>query len=80
MVQMPWKCIPMPLPNCEQVLFVDDLIATRGTAKAGVALIKKLGGVLMGFGFVIDLPDLGGIQRLINLGIQTFALCEFEGE
>jgi adenine phosphoribosyltransferase len=64
----------------EQVLLVDDLIATGGTAEASVALIKKLGGVVMGCAFVIDLPDLGGMQRLQAMHLQTFALCSFEGE
>lgn len=64
----------------EQVLLVDDLIATGGTAEASVALIQKLGGVIIGCGFVIDLPDLGGSKRLIDNGIKTFSLCEFEGD
>jgi adenine phosphoribosyltransferase len=64
----------------EQVLLVDDLIATGGTAEAAVALIRKLGGIVMGCGFVIDLPEIGGMQRLQALGLNTFALCEFEGE
>lgn len=64
----------------EQVLLVDDLIATGGTAEAAVAIIQKLGGVVMGCGFVIDLPDIGGMQRLQRLGLKPFALCEFEGE
>lgn len=64
----------------EQVLLIDDLIATGGTAEAAVALIQKLDGVVMGCGFVIDLPDIGGMQRLQNLGLNTFALCAFEGE
>lgn len=68
------------LEQGEQVLLVDDLIATGGTAEAAVALIKKLGGILVGCGFVIDLPDIGGMQRLQDLGLKTFALCEFEGE
>ncbi|MGZ8258710.1 MAG: adenine phosphoribosyltransferase, partial [Methylotenera sp.] len=42
----------------EQVLLVDDLIGTGGTAEAAVALIQKLKGVVMGCAFVIDLPDL----------------------
>jgi len=63
----------------EQVLLVDDLIATGGTAEAAVALIRHLGGVLIGCAFVIDLPDLGGSKRLADRGIQTFSLCEFEG-
>lgn len=64
----------------EQILLVDDLIATGGTAEAAVSLIQKLGGIVMGCGFVIDLPDIGGMQRLQDLGLNTFALCEFEGE
>jgi adenine phosphoribosyltransferase len=64
----------------EQVLLIDDLIATGGTAEAASALIQQLGGVVMGCGFVIDLPDLGGMQRLQNLGLATFSLCAFEGE
>jgi adenine phosphoribosyltransferase len=64
----------------EHVLLVDDLIATGGTAEAAVALIRKLGGIVMGCGFVIDLPEIGGMQRLQALGLNTFALCEFEGE
>ncbi len=64
----------------EQVLLVDDLIATGGTAEAAAALIQKLGGVVMGCAFVIDLPDLGGSKRLIEGGFNPFALCQFEGE
>jgi adenine phosphoribosyltransferase len=63
----------------EQVLLVDDLIATGGTAEAGVALIQKLGGVVAGCAFVIDLPELGGAKRLLESGLQVFSLCEFEG-
>lgn len=64
----------------EQVLLVDDLIATGGTAEAAVALIQQLDGVVMGCAFVIDLPDIGGMQRLQKMGLSTFALCAFEGE
>lgn len=63
----------------EHVLLVDDLIATGGTAEAGVALIQKLGGVLAGCAFVIDLPELGGSQRLQEKGLQVIALCAFDG-
>jgi len=59
---------------------VDDLIATGGTAEASIALLQKLGGVVMGCAFVIDLPDLGGSKRLTENGIKTFSLCEFEGD
>lgn len=64
----------------EQVLLVDDLIATGGTAHAAVMLIQKLGGLVVGCAFVIDLPDLGGSNRLAQLGLKSFALCEFEGD
>ncbi len=63
----------------EQVLIVDDLIATGGTAFAAVKLIEKLGAKPIGASFVIDLPELGGLQKLRALGIRTDALCAFEG-
>ncbi|OYY48518.1 MAG: adenine phosphoribosyltransferase [Methylophilales bacterium 28-44-11] len=64
----------------EQILLVDDLIATGGTAEAAVALIQKLGGNIVECAFVIDLPDLGGTNRLNNLGLKCYALCAFEGD
>ena len=64
----------------EQVLLIDDLIATGGTVEAAIALIQKLGGIVIGCAFVIDLPDLGGSQRLASRGIESFSLCEFEGD
>lgn len=64
----------------EQILLVDDLIATGGTSLAAVALIQQLGGVVMGCAFVIDLPELGGTQRLMNTGLKSFALCQFLGD
>jgi len=64
----------------EQVLLVDDLIATGGTAEAAVALIGKLGADVVACAFVIDLPDLGGSERLRQQGYQVYSLCEFEGE
>jgi len=64
----------------ERVLLVDDLIATGGTAEASVALLQKLGGVVVGCAFVINLPDLGGAQRLSDAGLMPYSLCEFEGD
>jgi adenine phosphoribosyltransferase len=63
----------------ENVLIVDDLIATGGTAFAAVKLIETLGAHAAGATFVIDLPDLGGLQKLRALGIPADALCTFEG-
>jgi adenine phosphoribosyltransferase len=63
----------------EQVLIVDDLIATGGTALAAVKLIERLGARAIGASFVIDLPELGGLQKLRDLGLRVEALCSFEG-
>ncbi len=63
----------------ERVLLVDDLLATGGTAEAGIRLIEKLGGVVIGCAFVIDLPELGGMKRLKALGMDVHTLCEFDG-
>ena len=64
----------------ERVLLVDDLIATGGTAEAGVRLIESLGGRLAEACFIIDLPDLGGRKRLEREGHSVHALMAFEGE
>ena len=64
----------------ERVLLVDDLIATGGTAEAACTLIEGMGGTVVECCFVIDLPDLGGRERLEQHGQKVFALCEFEGD
>ncbi len=63
----------------ERVLVVDDLLATGGTAEAGIRLIERLGGEIVGCAFIVDLPDLGGRKRLEALGMDVHALCAFEG-
>jgi adenine phosphoribosyltransferase len=63
----------------ERVLLVDDLIATGGTAAAAARLIKQAGGLVVEACFIVDLPDLGGRQRLDREGTPTFALVAFEG-
>lgn len=63
----------------EKILLVDDLLATGGTAEAGIKLIERLGGEIIGSTFVVDLPELGGRRRLEALGYEIHALCEFEG-
>lgn len=64
----------------EKVLVVDDLLATGGTAEAGIKLIKRLGAEVIGCAFVIDLPDLGGRKRLTDMGMPLHTLCTFEGD
>ena len=64
----------------EQILLVDDLVATGGSAEAAVRLIQEAGGEVAECCFVIDLPELGGRKRLEALGLSVFALVQFEGE
>ncbi|NEQ69873.1 MAG: adenine phosphoribosyltransferase [Symploca sp. SIO2D2] len=54
-----------------RVLIVDDLMATGGTAAATAELVQQIGGELLGFGFIIELRDLGGRQKLPNVPILT---------
>ena len=61
------------------VLVVDDLIATGGTAVAGINLIRALGGTVSGCGFIIDLPEIGGAEKLKSMGVEVKSLLEFEG-
>jgi adenine phosphoribosyltransferase len=64
----------------EKVLVVDDLLATGGTAEAGIKLLEKLGAEIVSCAFVIDLPDLGGRGKLEKMGVDIHALCTFEGD
>ncbi len=63
----------------ERVLLVDDLLATGGTAEAGIRLVERLGGEIIGCAFIVDLPDLGGRARLEALDMDVHALCAFDG-
>ena len=63
----------------EKILLVDDLLATGGTAEAGITLIERLGGEIISCSFIIDLPELGGRKRLEALGMDVHTLCEFDG-
>jgi adenine phosphoribosyltransferase len=50
---------------------VDDLLATGGTARATAKLIELIGGVVAGFGFVIELEGLGGRDLLAGYAVQS---------
>jgi adenine phosphoribosyltransferase len=62
----------------EKVVIIDDLIATGGTIKAAVNLVKKLGGHILECGFIVELPELKGRDKIKDQNI--FTICEFEGE
>ena len=63
----------------DNVLIIDDLLATGGTVEATVKLVQRLGGVVKHAAFVINLPELGGEKRLNNLGVDCYTLVNFEG-
>jgi adenine phosphoribosyltransferase len=63
----------------ERVILVDDLIATGGTAEAAVKLLKNIGADVLAACFVIDLPDLGGADKIKKLGVPVRTLVSFEG-
>ncbi|WP_299820714.1 adenine phosphoribosyltransferase [uncultured Jannaschia sp.] len=62
-----------------RVLMVDDLLATGGTARAGLTLLGRLGAEVVGCAFVVDLPELGGRAALDATGLPVHTLCAFEG-
>jgi adenine phosphoribosyltransferase len=63
----------------ERVVLVDDLVATGGTAEAAVKLLRQLGAEVLAACFVIDLPDLGGTERLRKLDVPVRTLITFAG-
>ena len=63
----------------EMILLVDDLLATGGTAEAGIRLIERLGGQIISCNFIIDLPELGGRKKLEDMGMDVHVLCQFDG-
>ena len=64
----------------QKVLIIDDLIATGGTACAAVQLVRQAGAQVVGASFVIDLPDLGGREKLAAMDVPVRTLISFEGE
>src|SRR5450759_1572384 len=63
----------------ERVVLVDDLIATGGTAEAAVKLLRQLGANVLAACFVIDLPELGGADKLRKMDVPVRTLISFEG-
>ena len=63
----------------ERVILVDDLIATGGTAEGAVKLMRQLGANVLAACFVIDLPELGGADKLRKMDVPVRTLISFEG-
>ena len=63
----------------ERVILVDDLIATGGTAEGAVKLLRKMGAEVLAACFIIDLPELGGADKIRQLDVPVRTLVTFEG-
>ena len=71
---------PGAITEGQNIVIVDDLLATGGTALATVELLRQAGATVATACFVIDLPDLGGARRLNEAGVNVISLMEFEGD
>ena len=63
----------------QRLLLIDDLIATGGTMMAGKKLLEKLGATVIEGAAIVDLPELGGSERIRATGLKLFTLVSFEG-
>ncbi|GGY33699.1 adenine phosphoribosyltransferase [Bacterioplanes sanyensis] len=63
----------------DRVLVMDDLIATGGTMLAACQLVRQLQAEVVEVSAIIDLPDLGGSNKLRAAGFDVYAVCEFDG-
>lgn len=63
----------------DRVILVDDLIATGGTAEGAVKLLRQMGAQVLAACFIVDLPDLGGAEKIRQLGVPVRTLVAFEG-
>ena len=67
------------LKKGDRILLIDDLIATGGTAAAAIDLVHDTGASVVAAAFIVDLPDLGGSDRLRERGVKLHTLVDFEG-
>ena len=70
---------PDAIGDGQRVVLIDDLLATGGTALAALELARRAGGVVEAALFLVDLPDLGGAERLRAAGVTVEAVMAFEG-
>ena len=63
----------------ERVLLIDDLIATGGTALAGLNLLRRAKADIVAAAFIVDLPELGGADKLRKTGVDVTTLLSFDG-
>lgn len=70
---------PCTIRQDQRVVVIDDLIASGGTALAAAQLLRRAGARVEHALFVIDLPDIGGAEKLRQAGLDVHALMEFPG-
>ena len=70
---------PQSIAHGQAVAIVDDLLATGGTAAAATELLRNAGGLVTRAAFVIDLPELGGREKLAERSVDVSALMNFAG-
>jgi len=63
----------------ERVMLIDDLIATGGTALAAIQVLRGAGAEIVAAAFVVDLPELGGADKVREAGVPVSTLVDFEG-
>ncbi len=63
----------------DRVLLIDDLVATGGTMIAGKKLLERLGAVVVEGAAIVDLPELGGSQKVRESGLKLYTIVNFEG-
>ena len=68
------------LKKGDRVILIDDLIATGGTMIAAINLLQRLGVEIVEAAAIIDLPDLGGSEKIRASGVKVHSFCEFEGD
>jgi adenine phosphoribosyltransferase len=62
----------------QKVVIADDVIASGGTAIAAAKLVETLGGIIVGFVFMINLKNLGGASKLTDKGFKVEHIFEYE--
>jgi adenine phosphoribosyltransferase len=67
------------LKENHRVVLIDDLIATGGTMMAALNLLRRIGVDVLESSAIIDLPDLGGSSKIIDMGIKVHTFCTFDG-
>lgn len=66
--------------DSDRIVLIDDVIATGGTACAGIELVRRAGGKVVSFSALLDLPALGGSKAINELDVPVHTLVQIEGE